>query len=75
MILILLKNFLTAVSIRDWSTGTIKISVDNHVYFSFGNEHEGKGKWPFNTPFYLLLNIAVGGNWAARKALMTKLSP
>lgn len=54
---------------------TIKISVNDHVYFSFGNEHKGKGKWPFNTPFYLLLNIAVGGNWGGQKGVDDKIFP
>lgn len=59
----------------DWTADTIKISVDNRVYFSFGNEHKGKDKWPFNTPFYLLLNIAVGGNWGGQKGIDDKSFP
>jgi beta-glucanase (GH16 family) len=53
----------------DWTADTIKISEDDHVYFSFGNEHGGKGKWPFDFPFHLLLNIAVGGNWGGQKGV------
>jgi beta-glucanase (GH16 family) len=59
----------------DWTADTIKISVDDHVYFSFGNEHKGKGKWPFDVPFHLLLNVAVGGNWGAMKGLDDKTLP
>lgn len=59
----------------DWTADTIKILVDNKVYFSFGNEHKGKGAWPFDTPFYLLLNIAVGGNWGGMKGLDNKTLP
>ena len=59
----------------DWTADTIKISVDNRVYFSFGNEHLGKDKWPFNTPFYLLLNIAVGGNWGGQKGVDDRAFP
>lgn len=59
----------------DWTADTIKILVDDHVYFSFGNEHKGKSKWPFDTPFYLLLNIAVGGNWGGQKGMDDKSLP
>lgn len=53
----------------DWTKDTIKISIDGKVYFSFGNEHKGKGSWPFDEPFYLLLNVAVGGNWGGQKGV------
>jgi beta-glucanase (GH16 family) len=59
----------------DWTADTIKISVDNHVYFSFGNEHKNKGAWPFDVPFHLLLNIAVGGNWGGQKGVDDKTLP
>lgn len=59
----------------EWNADTIKISVDNHVYFSFGNEHKGKNTWPFDTSFYLLLNIAVGGNWGGQKGVDDKAFP
>ena len=29
----------------------------------------GKGAWPFDTPFHLILNLAMGGNWAAAKGM------
>lgn len=59
----------------DWTPDTIKIAVDDHFYFSFGNEHKGKGAWPFDTPFYLLLNIAVGGFWGGEKGVDEKAFP
>jgi beta-glucanase (GH16 family) len=59
----------------DWTADTIKISVDDHVYFAFGNEHKGKATWPFDTPFHLLLNIAVGGNWGGQKGVDDKTLP
>jgi beta-glucanase (GH16 family) len=59
----------------DWTKDTIKVSVDDRVYFSFGNEHKVKGTWPFDTPFYLLLNIAVGGNWGGHKGVDDAIFP
>jgi beta-glucanase (GH16 family) len=53
----------------DWTADTIKISVDDRSYFAFGNVHKGKGTWPFDAPCYLLLNVAVGGNWGGQKGV------
>lgn len=53
----------------DWTRDTIKISVDDHVYFTFGNEHKGNPSWPFDSPFHLLLNVAVGGNWGGKQGV------
>jgi beta-glucanase (GH16 family) len=29
----------------------------------------GRGAWPFDSPFYLILNLAMGGDWAAAKGI------
>ena len=59
----------------DWTKDSIKIFVDDRSYFSFANEHKGKGTWAFNMPFHLLLNIAVGGNWGGQKGVNEKIFP
>jgi beta-glucanase (GH16 family) len=59
----------------DWTPDTIKISVDNKVYFTFGNEHTDSLAWPFNEPFHLLLNIAIGGNWGGQKGIVDSIFP
>lgn len=47
----------------DWTDEEMKISVDDSTYFSYKNEGLGESKWPYNKPFYLILNLAVGGAW------------
>lgn len=59
----------------DWDAETIKIAVDNNVYFTFKNEHSDQSGWPFNKPFHLLLNIAVGGFWGGAKGVDEKIFP
>ena len=27
------------------------------------NTNGGQPEWPFNQPFYIILNLAIGGNW------------
>ncbi len=59
----------------DWNSETIKVLVDNQPYFIFKNEHTGKEVWPFDQPFHLLLNIAVGGGWGGQKGIDDSIFP
>jgi beta-glucanase (GH16 family) len=47
----------------EWTQERIDIFVDGTLYFSYMNEHEGWEAWPFDRPFHLILNVAVGGVW------------
>ena len=58
-----------------WNADSVKIAVDSTIYFTFANEHTGYAAWPFDNPMYLLLNIAVGGNWGAQKGVDTTIWP
>jgi len=59
----------------EWTAETTSIFVDKKKYFTFKNEHTGHDAWPFDQPFHLLLNIAVGGNWGAQKGVDEKIWP
>jgi beta-glucanase (GH16 family) len=59
----------------DWDAENITMLIDNQPYFSFKNEHSGKEAWPFDTPFHLLLNIAVGGTWGGQKGVEEGIFP
>ena len=37
--------------------------VDDVAYFQFKPTDYSKDKWPFNGPFHLILNVAMGGSW------------
>jgi len=47
----------------EWSPERIDVFVDDSLYFSYVNEHKSWPEWPFDRPFHLILNIAVGGAW------------
>ncbi|MBL0884110.1 MAG: glycoside hydrolase family 16 protein, partial [Chitinophagaceae bacterium] len=59
----------------EWNEETITVLVDNKPYFTFKNEHTGNDAWPFDKPFHLLLNIAVGGSWGGQKGVDEKVFP
>jgi beta-glucanase (GH16 family) len=43
----------------EWNASTIKIAVDNNVFFTYANTAAS----PFNQNFFLILNVAMGGNF------------
>ncbi|MET9081318.1 family 16 glycosylhydrolase [Streptomyces sp. NPDC004237] len=47
----------------DWAPNSIKWSVDGNVYQTRTPADVGGNTWAFNKPFFLILNLAVGGYW------------
>jgi beta-glucanase (GH16 family) len=48
----------------DWYPGEIVWSVDGVVYeVQLQSSVPAGGTWPFNANFFILLNLAIGGNW------------
>ena len=53
-----------------WTVDAITIGVDDRAYMRVRNDQPGgRGAWPFDTPFYLILNLAMGGGWAGAKGI------
>jgi beta-glucanase (GH16 family) len=53
-----------------WTVDSITMGVDGHGYMRVRNDQPGgRGAWPFDSPFYLILNLAMGGEWAAAKGI------
>jgi beta-glucanase (GH16 family) len=48
----------------EWEPGTIRFYVDNVLYETRSRtDLPTDAKWVFDHPFFLLLNVAVGGDW------------
>jgi beta-glucanase (GH16 family) len=48
----------------EWEPGVIRFSVDKTVYKTITPADLPPGKqWAFDQPFFILLNLAVGGSW------------
>ncbi|MEM7660373.1 MAG: family 16 glycosylhydrolase [Bacteroidota bacterium] len=45
-----------------WERDVIKWYLDNELFKTF-TRASGDGGYPFNAPFYFIMNVAVGGNW------------
>ncbi len=46
----------------EWYPTHMDWYIDDVHIFNFENEYKTSAEWPFDKPFHLLLNIAVGGN-------------
>jgi oligosaccharide reducing-end xylanase len=46
----------------DWEPASLTFSVDGKAYRTI-TPADLSGRWVFDHPFFLLLNLAVGGNW------------
>ena len=54
----------------DWRPKSITIGVDGRgVLRVLDDRPGGKGAWPFFTPFNMILNLAIGGDWAGAKGI------
>lgn len=47
-----------------WSPSTIRWKLDGRTYFVARKSQLRPGQaWPFDQPFYIIINLAVGGEW------------
>lgn len=47
----------------EWNEEHIIISLNDVPYFIYKNEKTDWRTWPFDHPYHLILNLAVGGQW------------
>ena len=53
----------------DWTPDGIRGYIDDQLVLDFPNERTGSATWPFDQPFHLLMNIAVGGDWGGKEGV------
>lgn len=59
----------------EWDAGEIRMYVDDRHYFTSRKDGGDWTTWPFERDFYLVLNLAVGGDWGAVKGIDEKAFP
>jgi beta-glucanase (GH16 family) len=47
----------------DWEPGSITWSVDGNAYFRITPSDLRGNRWVFDHPFFMIMNVAVGGQW------------
>lgn len=46
-----------------WTKESITFYIDNNEVYVFNPKEENENTWPFDQPFYILVNMAIGGNF------------
>ena len=48
----------------EWSPSYLRFLIDDSPFFFVYNDSNGdEAKWPFDSPHYMILNLAIGGDW------------
>lgn len=61
----------------NWTADQLDFLVDNTVYYTVNKATLGSNtaQWPFVQPFFLILNVAVGGGWGGQKGVDETIWP
>src|SRR5688572_1380176 len=60
----------------EWDPDRIAFFLDDKKFFTYEKEAgAGKDVWPFDEPFYLILNLAIGGSWGGRQGIDEAIFP
>ena len=54
----------------EWSPTYLRYLIDNESFFFIYNNSNGDvAKWPFDEPQYIILNLAIGGDWGGGQGI------
>jgi hypothetical protein len=59
----------------EWYPDRIDFFVDGQKYFTSTNDNTGDDAWPFHKNFYLILNLAIGGDWGGQQGVDPNIWP
>jgi beta-glucanase (GH16 family) len=60
---------------EDWTPDAIKGYYDGALVFTYLNDNTGSASWPYDQPFHIMLNLAIGGNWGGVKGVDDTIFP
>ncbi|MBO1364116.1 glycoside hydrolase family 16 protein [Prevotella sp. A2931] len=59
----------------EWDEREIRGYVDGHHYYTYANQKKGWESWPFDKPFHIILNLAIGGDWGGKMGVDDTIFP
>ncbi len=55
--------------VLEWSEKELIFTVNEYVLFRYPKAGMAEDGWPFDKPFHLILNLAIGGNFGGKKGI------
>ncbi len=59
----------------EWTAKNITTYVDGKQQLSYDNRGLGRDDWPYDDPFYVILNLAWGGDWGGYRGIDDNVLP
>jgi len=59
----------------EWTDTQVQWLIDNNVYFTYTNQGGGTDAWPYLKDFFMILNVAIGGNWGGTQGVDDSIFP
>lgn len=59
----------------EWNDQSLTWLVDDRPFHTLKKGKEDYQGWPFDQPFHLILNLAIGGNWGGSKGIDDNIWP
>ena len=59
----------------EWTAQNITTYVDGKVQLSYDNRGLGHDDWPYDDPFYVIFNLAWGGDWGGAQGVDESVLP
>ncbi|GHA55192.1 family 16 glycosylhydrolase [Pontibacter akesuensis] len=49
----------------EWSADAFKFYVDDNLFYTYAPANKNSQTWPFNDPAFIIINLAMGGNFGS----------
>ncbi|WP_312395198.1 glycoside hydrolase family 16 protein [Chryseobacterium sp.] len=59
----------------DWTPEKIDVYIDDQKFFTYENKEKTYEAWPFDQPYFIILNLAVGGFWGGKEGIDDRIFP
>ena len=59
----------------DYQAHRLDLYFDGQKVMSYLDDGKGEESWPFNKPQFLILNLAIGGNWGGQQGVDPSIFP
>jgi len=60
----------------EWDSIFIRGFIDGNLYFNYNKPSSSTyNSWPYDSPFFLIINLAIGGEWGGQQGIDNSMFP